>query len=226
MRFLKKMMNKTGDDGVSPVVGVMLMLVVTIIIAAVVSGFAGGLVGTSQNAPTATVQIDIKNGGDYSNSYFSIDVLGVSEPIHTKNLKLVTSWVTTDRKNETTITGGNTILVGSDGASVGESGLNVASYSVPTGYGAGILEWANSTYHPSKAQWGNYTLISGTTMQDSPSSDYSNYEYNHVSDRDDAMQAILGENWYNLKAGDIVNVRLIHVASGKAIVSQQVSVEE
>jgi FlaG/FlaF family flagellin (archaellin) len=33
------------EDAVSPVVGVMLMLVVTIIIAAVVSGFAGGLAG-------------------------------------------------------------------------------------------------------------------------------------------------------------------------------------
>lgn len=43
------------DDAVSPVVGVMLMLVVTIIIAAVVSGFAGGLVGSTQKAPQASV---------------------------------------------------------------------------------------------------------------------------------------------------------------------------
>ncbi|MDD4299993.1 MAG: type IV pilin N-terminal domain-containing protein [Methanomicrobium sp.] len=227
MRFLKKMMNNIGDDGVSPVVGVMLMLVVTIIIASVVSGFAGGLVGTSQNAPTATVQIEIKNGGDYSNSYFSINVLGVSEPIHTKNLKLVTSWVTTYRSNGTVITGGNTIVAGTTGgASVGESGLNIASYSVPTGYGTGVLEWANRTYHPPKAQWGNYTLIAGTTMQESPSGDYSDYGYNHVSDRNDAMQAILGEGWNNLKAGDTVNVRITHVPSGKAIVSQQVTVKE
>ena len=36
----------TGDErAVSPVVGVMLMLVVTIIIAAVVSAFAGGMTG-------------------------------------------------------------------------------------------------------------------------------------------------------------------------------------
>ena len=41
------------DDAVSPVVGVMLMLVVTIIIAAVVAAFAGGLGGGMESAPTA-----------------------------------------------------------------------------------------------------------------------------------------------------------------------------
>jgi len=39
---MKKRMERT-DDAVSPVIGVMLMLVVTVIIAAVVSGFAGDM---------------------------------------------------------------------------------------------------------------------------------------------------------------------------------------
>lgn len=43
------------DEAVSPVVGVMLMLVVTIIIAAVVSAFAGGLTDNTQKAPQASV---------------------------------------------------------------------------------------------------------------------------------------------------------------------------
>lgn len=42
-------MIRKSEDAVSPVVGVMLMLVVTIIIAAVVSAFAGGM-GTSQKS--------------------------------------------------------------------------------------------------------------------------------------------------------------------------------
>lgn len=44
------------ESAVSPVVGVMLMLVVTIIIAAVVSAFAGGAVGGTSKAPQATIQ--------------------------------------------------------------------------------------------------------------------------------------------------------------------------
>jgi FlaG/FlaF family flagellin (archaellin) len=40
-----------NEEAVSPVVGVMLMLVVTIIIAAIVSGFSGGVVGSEKSAP-------------------------------------------------------------------------------------------------------------------------------------------------------------------------------
>jgi hypothetical protein len=43
------------EDAVSPVVGVMLMLVVTIVIAAVVSAFAGGVAGDQNKVPQASV---------------------------------------------------------------------------------------------------------------------------------------------------------------------------
>jgi FlaG/FlaF family flagellin (archaellin) len=50
---------KRNDNAVSPVVGVMLMLVVTIIIAAVVSGFAGTLTGgETSKIPQAQIQAD------------------------------------------------------------------------------------------------------------------------------------------------------------------------
>jgi len=48
-------MKLENESGVSPVVGVMLMLVVTIIIAAVVSGFAGGLASGTTKAPQASL---------------------------------------------------------------------------------------------------------------------------------------------------------------------------
>jgi flagellin-like protein len=52
-----------GDDrAVSPVVGVMLMLVVVIIIAAIVSGFAGGLINSNTKAPQATIQASYSVG--------------------------------------------------------------------------------------------------------------------------------------------------------------------
>ena len=61
------------EVAVSPVVGVMLMLIVTIIIAAIVSAFAGGSLGSTQKTPTATIQATYSqttgmtithNGGD------------------------------------------------------------------------------------------------------------------------------------------------------------------
>ncbi|MEN6610487.1 MAG: type IV pilin N-terminal domain-containing protein [Methanoregulaceae archaeon] len=47
------------ERAVSPVVGIMLMLVVTLIIAAVVSAFAGGLTGGTTKAPQATVSASV-----------------------------------------------------------------------------------------------------------------------------------------------------------------------
>jgi archaeal type IV pilus assembly protein PilA len=53
-----------SETAVSPVVGVMLMLVVTIIIAAVVSAYAGGMASGQKKIPQATIQADysIKDG--------------------------------------------------------------------------------------------------------------------------------------------------------------------
>jgi FlaG/FlaF family flagellin (archaellin) len=64
---------RTNESAVSPVVGVMLMLVVTIIIAAVVSAFAGGLSTGTTKAPQMTITATFSqssgmtithNGGD------------------------------------------------------------------------------------------------------------------------------------------------------------------
>lgn len=52
-------MSRQTQDAVSPVVGVMLMLVVTIVIAAVVSAFAGGM-GTDQHK-TPQVTLNVKS---------------------------------------------------------------------------------------------------------------------------------------------------------------------
>ena len=59
-----KLMNLTHkkDDAVSPVIGVMLMLVVTIVIAAVVAAFAGGLATETESAPVAVLDADVYEG--------------------------------------------------------------------------------------------------------------------------------------------------------------------
>jgi FlaG/FlaF family flagellin (archaellin) len=61
----------TSHDAVSPVVGVMLMLVVTIIIAAVVSAFAGGLAQSTSKAPQLSIGAEARNS-----SYILIDHKG------------------------------------------------------------------------------------------------------------------------------------------------------
>ncbi|WP_321416617.1 type IV pilin N-terminal domain-containing protein [uncultured Methanomethylovorans sp.] len=49
---------RTNESAVSPVIGVMLMLVVTVILAAAVSGFSGGLVGDTSKASQMAIKAD------------------------------------------------------------------------------------------------------------------------------------------------------------------------
>ncbi|ADN36732.1 Protein of unknown function DUF1628 [Methanolacinia petrolearia DSM 11571] len=77
---------------VSPVVGVMLMLVVTIILAAVVSAFASGVTGDTQVAPQASLRIS--TGGDIASGEYDISIEHLSgDPIPTKDVEIIT-WLT------------------------------------------------------------------------------------------------------------------------------------
>ena len=66
---------KKKEDAVSPVIGVMLMLVVTIVIAAVVAAFAGGLGSDVEMAPTAALDIDVKSDGTVKIEHLSGETL-------------------------------------------------------------------------------------------------------------------------------------------------------
>ena len=58
--------NKTKEDAVSPVIGVMLMIVVTIVIAAVVVAFSTGLAGQTSTTPTALLDVEYIQMSDLS----------------------------------------------------------------------------------------------------------------------------------------------------------------
>ena len=98
--------------------------------------------------------------------------------------------------------------------------------------------------------FGNYALQAGTVMYAQPfggSYNGGNYtvgyglstKYVYVNGTDssnggatysqtsssDEMQAVLGSNWNVLRPGDIVNVKVIHIPSGKTIWQGDVPVE-
>lgn len=232
------------EDAVSPVVGVMLMLVVTIIIAAVVSGFAGGLVDSTESAPSITMDVEIKNTGWFSTSAFKATILSVSEPIPTSDLRLTTRW-TASNKSDTSADPIKRVIVsdGSDNVFGWTAGkmLNVAA--APWGYGTGIEEV--NTGNPNKVdqQFGNYALSSGTVVKAYPAGtsggfggsagesgygietryEYTNWIYSSGT-LVDGMQAVLGEGWENLRTGDVVTVTLTHVPTGRNIFSKDVVV--
>jgi flagellin-like protein len=228
----KKMIK--NEEGVSPVIGVMLMLVVTIIIAAVVSGFAGGLAGSQEKAPAASFECRISNSGAWGTSTFDLLCKSTDVAIPTKDLKLVTEWTKADGTIiQNVITGPSTVPNTNSGSS---------GYHSPLGFGPGVDETSFSGGYKYGQWFGNYTLMAGTRMHNSAygySMTYGGYgndpsvRYQYTSGSGytvgtttDGMQAILGTDWYELRGGDTVQVQLIHLPSQKVIYNKEIIVEE
>ena len=73
--------NGLGNEAVSPVVGVMLMLVVTLIIAAVVSAFAGGLTETTSKAPQLSLKATYSQTDGLTISHQGGDAIGTLDTV-------------------------------------------------------------------------------------------------------------------------------------------------
>ena len=247
-------MKPSNYDAVSPVVGVMLMLVVVIIIAAVVSGFSGGMIGTSnQNAPTLAMDVKVVNTGSFAGSGFFATVTGVSEPILTKDLRIVTSWTAANRTMP--VSGGNTTLPGVPNINVLfdpttvpplSDGLHVAPFGTGPGVNGtstvSVEKWR--AFSEPRQQFGNYSLVVGTALSATPcgakgadsvgggtaaSEGYGvggRFKYSSGGPWLDATAAVLGPHWETLRIGDTVTVNVIHVPTGKVIFNQDVLVME
>jgi len=75
--------HKVKEEAVSPVIGVLLMLTLTLIIAAIVNSYAGGLMETESKAPSVTLQASysIANG---------MEIRHISgDPLPTESVKLM-----------------------------------------------------------------------------------------------------------------------------------------
>jgi FlaG/FlaF family flagellin (archaellin) len=81
-----------ADAGVSPVIGVMLMLSVTVMIAAIVSAAAGGLSGSREKAPSAILEVHFYDNWSYGSfSAHAMTIEHVSgNPLQTKDLSITT----------------------------------------------------------------------------------------------------------------------------------------
>ena len=81
---------KINESGVSPVIGVMLMIVVTVVIAAIVSAFAGGMTGGQDTAPTASIQCKIVKE-DANNATLTFKHIS-GDSINTADLRIFVSY--------------------------------------------------------------------------------------------------------------------------------------
>jgi len=95
------------------------------------------------------------------------------------------------------------------------------STSYDVGYGVGSNRWSYTTGSSTTTCAMFYTPATNSLPADAtPDSDMTSIgSY-------DSMTAVLGSNWYNLRAGDKVTVSIIHTPSGKTIWQKDVIVED
>jgi len=200
----------TNEHAVSPVVGVMLMLVVTIIIAAVVSAFAGGLTTGKEKAPQASIDVKIKTdmddtmGGTATVMTFA-ELSG--DPIQTKDLAIITYYT-----NKTGAVYKNKQTALSEAADINGWGtltrvpfLNDMRY----GYYGGNA----------KVDFGNYTWRSGDVLSTGTTAGTAQLlAINSTS----APYTIADPDF---GSGSVVDVKILHIPSGQYILDKEVTVE-
>lgn len=90
-----------NDEAVSPVIGVILMVAITVILAAVIAAFVFGMTDSMQTQKTVGVQADLSIINDNTDD-ISLTILGGPDVSSLQSIK----W-TINQKNATTITGSN-----------------------------------------------------------------------------------------------------------------------
>ncbi|MDH7593154.1 MAG: type IV pilin N-terminal domain-containing protein [Methanomicrobiales archaeon] len=205
---------KRDDGAVSPVVGVMLMLVVTIIIAAVVSGFAGGLAGGTKAVPQAAIAVKIDTAADDgmggTTTKMTFTLLS-GDPIPTRDLEIVTYYT-----NASGYTYKHTQSASSD--MVDLYGLGTANARMP------YLNDARYGYagdNPA-VDFGNYTWKTGDVLSTGNVPGTATllgigFTRGTWPDPDTFDDPDFGP-------GSIVEVKILHVPSGKFIFDREVAV--
>jgi FlaG/FlaF family flagellin (archaellin) len=203
----------TETDAVSPVVGVMLMLVVTIIIAAVVSGFAGGLAGDNKVAPSASIEVKIDTAagdtmGGISNK-MTFEMLS-GDSIPTKDLEIITYFT-----NSTGYVFKTSHTASSDLFSLyGGSGLTRLPFLNDMAVTGGSTKDA--------AHFGNFTWSTGDIMacgNGRQVAEFLGLDWTAgVWPADDTIDEA------DFKPGAVVDVKILHVPSGKYIYDKEVVV--
>ena len=173
------MTRKKSEDAVSPVIGVMLMLVVTVVIAAVVAIFATGMVEETEPAPIAKLNVEIIHdqpitGGesianpnaDHPGTVPTLHLTHVSgDSLNTENLKLSFSW---ECDNPACTQGHQHTSTYQAGKGEEITGGTYAAFDgkayVPSGYGDTVEPLYINYGNSGGGFFGNHILKRGETM--------------------------------------------------------------
>jgi len=134
-------MRAISEDAVSPVIGVMLMITVTIIVAAVVAAFVGGASTQFEKTPQTSMRVYCDWSEDDLSDFNIIFEHLSGDPLRTQDLRIVT-WIKDGNKVIKNETSGRSPL---DGVDVRVPYVYDAQSGVLPKYGFGEATWKRGT---------------------------------------------------------------------------------
>ena len=227
------MISKKSDDAVSPVVGVMLMIVITVVIAAVITTFATGVTSDAEAAPVAVLDVEIyeyyqaldsSGGPDFHISHISGD------PIDTKDITIQLSWEHNGKSYFSTYSADSFKAKYPSGVDGGGGVSRMQPMYVKTP----VTDDMRKEYSSSNLDYyfGDVILESGmrltatadflTKGQTNTQSDYMDIIFNNGETDDlDSTYGIMAE----MPKDTAVQVTILHVPSNKAVYDKEVVVQ-
>ena len=228
MNIMKKTHNSQKDSAVSPVIGVMLMLVVTIVIAAFVATFAGGLFSTSEAAPVASIDVKILYNSGYTGNdcVMYIENLG-GDSIPTSDLRILTYYTSKTGSAAGTIKGDRTAMNTKTVTVTNSTGATDQKIVAPILLNAAYGDAATDN---TAINFGNYNFAPGTIM-----STYSNEgtAYILMGQTSSANQLkylnkydgdTINDGYTDFGIGSNVHVEILHTPSNSVLYSKDVIV--
>jgi len=215
------------EHAVSPVIGVMLMLVVTIIIAAIVASFGGGMSGTTEPAPVASIDVSIDlnydpGWGGLTAPYMLLHHLG-GDSLKTQDLQIVTYYTVPQKYLGTSLPNAGKVIKHTVDGSLSAGGANKWNQTMDPFTEPQINNdgWPtlNEVGADNSGKFGMYLWRPGRTLENSVS----------PTDAPAALSQILGfditqKTVYGFTDSSIVHVTIVHKPSGKFIYDKDVEV--
>jgi FlaG/FlaF family flagellin (archaellin) len=228
---------KKKDSAVSPVVGVMLMLAVTIMIAAIVSATAGSFSGTEKKAPSAILDVSIYAAKDYGGYYAPTMIIRhvSGNVLQTKDLQIVTYYTvpTTGNISRGSLLGENSVngLSGWDPFSA-TARCGILFINDENRFGADTVQTSSGGH----ANWfGNASATFGPgDLLVTPAQYCGNNDPDGTLHRNPGMEQLFpnvnfisgsgseGTASGEFPAGGVVTIKIIHTPSGQIIFDKDV----
>lgn len=224
------MMQKKSDDAVSPVVGVMLMIVITVVIAAVITTFATGVTSDAEAAPTAVLDVKIYGYyqalSDCGGPDFHITQIS-GDAVDTKDIKIQLSWEYNGKTYFSTYSADSFESKNPGGINPGKGNREQPMYvktqvggNMRTDYGSGSLNYyfGDAVLKPGLKLTASADFVTGESDRNKCMDVIFNNGVTDGLDADKGIMACMPED-------TAVQVTILHIPSNKAIYDKVVYVE-